>query len=211
MRAKGSKAGTRFPLQTDRNASGVAAGVRNQYADHPEGAPGWYRDHGATYRNPHAAAVSATVQHAVDRWPELFTPPGRILDFCCGSGEVTRALIEVGIDTRQIDATDPFTGDAFTMSCPGRVVMATWSFADVEQGIAQGHRWKTIICSYAFHLCERSRLAGVCAQLAAVTDHLVILTPHKRPELRESWGFQLAEELRDPTLRIRLRRYDRCP
>lgn len=148
------------------------------------------------------------MRSAVEHWPELFGPPGRILDFCCGSGEVTRALIGLGVDGARIDATDPFTHDAFEALCSGRSLLANWTFADVERGAAQRHRWTTVVCSYAFHLCEQSRLAGVCLQLAAVADHLVIVTPHKRPELRETWGFTLHQEVRDTALRVRLRRFD---
>lgn len=45
------------------------------------------------------------------------------------------------------------------------------------------------------------------ARLACSTDHLIVLTPHKRPELDPAWGFHLWSEERDPYWRIRLRRY----
>lgn len=209
MRAKANKTSSRFRA-TPNSQAPASPGVRNNYAGHLDGVAGWYRDYGAIYRNPHAAAVSASIGRAVADWPELFIEPGRILDFCCGSGEVTRALIDCGIDAHRIDATDPFTSDAYAESCAGRSTIANWTFADIEKGAAHGHRWTTIVCSYALHLCEHSRLAGVCTQLSALANHLVILTPNKRPELRESWGFRLTEEVRDRELRIRVRRYDGC-
>jgi hypothetical protein len=184
-------------------------GIRNEYADHPGGAEGWYRDQGAAYRNPHAAAVSTVVEEAVSHWPSLFASTGRVLDFCCGSGEVTRALITSGVDGSLIDSSDPFTGLAFTTACPGRTLAGEWTFADVEHGALSSFYWKTVVCSYAFHLCEQSRLAAVCTQLSAVSEHLVVITPHKRPELSPGWGFTLVDEHRNTKLRIRLRRYDR--
>jgi|FLMP01.1.fsa_nt_emb hypothetical protein len=45
--------------------------------------------------------------------------------------------------------------------------------------------------------------------LAVSCDHLLILTPHKRPELDPNWGFILAEEKKNDRWRIRTRRYDR--
>jgi hypothetical protein len=201
MRAKGSKRAVE-PVLAD-------PGVRNEYADHPGGAQGWYREAGASYRNPHSAAVASTVDLAVHRWPSLFASPSSVLDFCCGSGEVTRALIDSGVEPLRISSSDPFTGLAFTAACPERTLIGEWTFADVEQGALGGFYWTTVICSYAFHLCEQSRLAAVCTQLALVAEHLVIITPHKRPELSADWGFALVDEHRDTKLRVRLRRYDR--
>ena len=43
--------------------------------------------------------------------------------------------------------------------------------------------------------------------LAYSTDNLVVLTPHKRPELDPAWGWHLWSETRDPYWRIRMRRY----
>jgi 2-polyprenyl-3-methyl-5-hydroxy-6-metoxy-1,4-benzoquinol methylase len=204
MRAKGSKRASEWGVP------GVSpgGGVRNEYADHPGGAEGWYRDQGAEYRNPHAAAVTTTVGEAVSRWPSLFAA-GRVLDFCCGSGEVTRALLNLGVNDSTIDSSDPFTGLAFAAACPGRTLTGEWTFADVEHGALAEFRWNTVVCSYAFHLCEQSRLAAVCTQLSSVADHLVIVTPHKRPEISPGWGFTLVDEHRDTNLRVRLRRYDR--
>jgi SAM-dependent methyltransferase len=199
MRAKGSKRAV--------DLVDPSIGVRNEYADHPGGAEGWYRDQGAAYRNPHTAAVTTAVEQAVSRWPSLFSA-GRVLDFCCGSGEVTRALIDSGVDGSLIDSSDPFTGLAFAAACPGRTLAAEWTFADVEQGALSRFGWNTVLCSYAFHLCEQSRLPAVCTQLSSIAEHLVIITPHKRPELSPGWGFTLVDEHRDTKLRIRLRRYD---
>ena len=38
------------------------------------------------------------------------------------------------------------------------------------------------------HLVEKSRLAGVAHQLSQAGSKLLILTPHKRPQLREPVG-----------------------
>ena len=43
--------------------------------------------------------------------------------------------------------------------------------------------------------------------LAVSTDALIVLTPHKRPELDPAWGWFLQHESRDTYWRIRTRRY----
>ena len=52
---------------------------------------------------------------------------------------------------------------------------------------------------------EPSRLPVLCHRLAEAGGHMVVLTPHKRPEIRAEWGWQLEREwLID---RVRLRFY----
>ena len=57
------------------------------------------------------------------------------------------------------------------------------------------------------HLCARDYLPTLCMMLAVSTDALVVLTPHKRPELDPAWGWFLRHESRDTYWRIRTRRY----
>ena len=62
-----------------------------------------------------------------------------------------------------------------------------------------------VVCSFALHLCEASWLPRVVQELSRATDDLLILTPHKRPQLKPEWGFDLvAERLHE---RVRARRY----
>ena len=47
----------------------------------------------------------------------------------------------------------------------------------------------------ALHLCDRSLLPMVCYFLSTACEHLLVLTPHKRPHLQcPEWGFKLVEE-----------------
>lgn len=187
-------------------------GIRDGYADHPGGAEGWYRDHGASYRNPHEVGVHAALAHAVTAWStgEPWGPggDGRLLDLACGSGEATLALVEAGIGVERIDACDPFTIDAYRARV-GREPLATWTFADLAGGAAAGHEFGAVVCTHALHLCETSRLPMLCHALAHMTPVLVVVTPHKRPELREEWGWSLVEEHRDPETRLRTRLHRR--
>jgi SAM-dependent methyltransferase len=181
----------------------VPRGVRDEYADHPGGAEGWYRDRGAAYVNPHEPAVIAAVAHAVGWWPELFV--GEILDLCCGSGEVSLALRSVGVRADAITGCDPYTGRAYLARC-GRDALS-FSFAEIAEGALADRGFTTVVCSYALHLCDASWLPRVCFALRDSASNLVVVTPHKRPELRPSFGWTLVEEHRDRVHRTRLRRY----
>jgi len=68
------------------------------------------------------------------------------------------------------------------------------SFEDVAAGALSGRKYSLVVCSFALHLCEPSRLPAVAYQLSLVAPALLILTPHKRPHLREEWGWNLDGE-----------------
>lgn len=66
-------------------------------------------------------------------------------------------------------------------------------------------RWRVVVCSFAMHLCKKDFLPTLCVMLACSADNLIVLTPHKRPELDPGWGWHMWSETRDPYWRIRLR------
>lgn len=179
-------------------------GVRDGYAEHPDGADGWYRDNGASYRNPHEDAVGDVLALAVKWWPTVFS--GQVLDLSCGSGEATLALRAAGVAAERIEGCDPYTANAYAQRV-GRP-MQSWSFADIAGGVLVARTYSGIVCSYALHLCEPSRLAGVCLALAAASPALIIVTPHKRPEIGPEHGWELIDDHRDISLRVRLRLYE---
>jgi SAM-dependent methyltransferase len=189
--------------------------IRNEYASHLDGADGYYREFGDDYRNPHEQGVAAMVARIPALYPELDWPNASVLDLACGSGEVTLALLglNTGLSAKQITASDPYTGAAFAkrtnsheMTRPGLQAQA-WSFADIANGALEESHFDVIVCAYALHLCEWSWLPSVCLALANASARLVIVTPHKRPELQPNWGWSLHHEYRDPAYRIRLRAY----
>lgn len=180
--------------------------IRGQYEAH--GARGYYERFGAEYANPHEAIVASVVTDAIVARlgrPEAGQPAPRVLDLACGSGEVTRALERLlGWPPEALVACDPYTGEAFEARV-GRPAQP-WSFEDVAAGaLAELPRFDAVVCSFALHLADPSRLPNICWALASVADWLLILTPHKRPELREQWGWRLDEERVED--RVRLRAY----
>ena len=51
--------------------------------------------------------------------------------------------------------------------------------------------YSCIICSFAMHLCPKEKLYPLVIQLFQHSENLVILTPHKRPELELLSGVEL--------------------
>jgi hypothetical protein len=160
--------------------------MRQRYAT--LGARKYYETSGGAYRNPHEAAVRKALQCAVRRWPLDLES---VLDLACGSGEVTLTLAASGC--RRIEGIDPYTHQAYRQRT-GRVA-ETFTFEQIADGCLAGRRYSLIICSYALHLLSPSRLPGVLVQLALIAPSLLVITPHKRPEISPDWGWKLREEL----------------
>ena len=152
------------------------------------GAEQYYRRFGADYRNPHEEIVRSVIRSSVERNSLDLTA---VLDLACGSGEVTRLVRELG--AARVDGVDPFTGEAY-FRATGQKAEA-WSFEDVAAGALAGRRYSLTVCSFALHLADASRLPLVAWQLAQVSEALLVVTPHKRPDLRVSWGWELVDEV----------------
>jgi SAM-dependent methyltransferase len=168
--------------------------IRHEYEEH--GVEGYYQNYGAAYRNPHERAVRHALHTAVAAWGLDLT---HVLDLACGSGEATLALREAG--AAQVDGIDPYTAAAYAERT-GRPA-ETLTFEAIAAGALDGRRYSLIVCSYALHLLEGSRLPQLAYQLSRVAPALVVLTPHKRPVLRPEWGWALTAELRVERVRVR--------
>jgi SAM-dependent methyltransferase len=163
------------------------------------GVEGYYLAHGATYRNPHEDGVRGVLTMAVATWTLDLS---HVLDLACGSGEATLALRELGAD--RVDGIDPFTSAAYhaRVGQPAEAIR----FEDIAAGALEGRTWSTVVCSFALHLVEVSRLPGVCRALADITESLLVVTPHKRPDIRGGWGWQPPVECKFQRTRARLYR-----
>lgn len=172
--------------------------IREKYERH--GADAYYRDHAEDYANPHEPEARHLIGMAVGQWKLDLS---RVLDLAAGSGEATLALREIG-GAGAIDACDPYLSAQYERRT--RLPCERFSFEDVAAGAISGRRYSLVVCSFALHLAEPSRLPAVCQQLALVTPALLILTPHKRPEIRPEWGWTKAGELVWARVRCRLYR-----
>jgi SAM-dependent methyltransferase len=175
--------------------SDISEAIRQKYEE--LGVEKYYAQFGAEYRNPHEPFIGEVLSEAVRRWSLDLT---RVLDLACGSGEVTLVLRELG--ARQIDGVDPFTGEAY-LARTGQKAEAV-SFEQIAAGVLVGRRYSLIVCSFAMHLIEESWLPPLLFQLGEISSCLLILTPHKRPELKAEWGWTLEGEFMAERVRARL-------
>jgi hypothetical protein len=169
--------------------------IRHEYESH--GVDAFYRERGRDYRNPHEPQVRRSLEAAVRDWPLDLT---RVLDLAAGSGEVTLALRDLG--AAAIDAIDPFTFAAYEQRSGQPAGRET--FEQIADGVLSGRHYTLIVCSYALHLLEESRLPRLCWQLSRISPAFLILTPHKRPTLRAAWGWKLRHEIVLDRVRSRL-------
>lgn len=181
-------------MDTDDTPSLDDPAIRAAYERY--GVQGYYARFGASYRNPHEQAIRAALTAAVARWR---IPLGRVLDLACGSGEATLVLQQLG--AQAIDAADPYTYAAYAERT-GRAAERL-SFEQVAAGALAGRSYDTIVCSFALHLLEESRLPALAIQLSLISERLVIVTPHKRPAIKAEWGWALAGELVAERVRVR--------
>ena len=173
-----------------------ADSVRARYEAY--GAEGYYREQAADYANPHEPEIRQALEMAAERWALDLS---HVLDLAAGSGEATLALRELG--AREVDGCDPYLFAQYERRT-GQPA-ERFSFEDVAAGALAGRAYSLIVCSFAMHLAERSRLPGVCQQLSVIAPAMLILTPHKRPEVRQAWGWKVEGEF--VWARVRCRRY----
>ena len=159
--------------------------IRNEYER--VGVERFYAEHGGDYRNPHEPQVATLIRDLVNAHS---LDVSTVLDLAAGSGEATLALLAAG--AKHVDAIDPFTAEAYTRRT-GRPCEPL-TFADLAAGAIANRRYSLIVCSFALHLCEPSRLPQLLWQLAEISPRLMILTPHKRPTIEAEWRWRLIEE-----------------
>ncbi len=189
-------------MNNQQQPSWEDAAIRAAYQQY--GVEGFYQRFGGSYRNPHERVIRATLQAAVARWD---LPLASVLDLACGSGEVTLVLRALGCAA--IDGIDPYTHQAYSERT-GQAA-ERFTFEQIAAGALAGRSYGTIVCSFALHLVELSRLPVLAAQLSLIGAALLILTPHKRPQLRPEWGWQCAGELLIERVRARYYRRTYAP
>lgn len=157
--------------------------IRHLYEEH--GAEAYYREHADGYANPHFPQIEALISANLQR----LDTSGGVLDFSAGGGEVTLSLQKNNVEN--ITGCDPFTFDLFEKNT-GRPCLR-FSFKDVIKGAPLG-RYSLIVSSFALHLCPASDLFLLAWNLLQAAPLLVVITPHKRPELEKLPGIELVWE-----------------
>ena len=171
--------------------------IRAKYED--QGADHFYRQSGNTYRNPHEHQLDVGLGDALRRWsPDL----SNVLDLATGSGEITLALRRHRAN--KITGIDPYTFEAYRARTGQSA--ERFRFDQIAGGALANRHYSLIVCSFAMHLCEPSRLPSLCLQLSLIAPGLLIFTPHKRPIIRSEWGWNLQGEF--VVQRVRARMYN---
>ncbi len=142
--------------------------VRNLYQEW--GVDAYYEAFGKDYSNPHEKYV-----HEVLLKNKYRIDNSSFLDLCCGAGEVTLA-----IGNTKTSGCDPYTARAY-FEKTGKPCLPL-SFDDIiSKGLPQSY--SSVICSFALHLCPEKKCYPLASRLFEAARQLIIITPHKRPDL----------------------------
>jgi hypothetical protein len=178
--------------------------IRNEYAE--QGVAAFYKTHANVYENPHFPYIEALLKQNQTRIDYR-----NVLDFCAGGGEVTMALKKMGFENSL--GCDPFTHTLYEKNTQKLcyfysfedIVKGNFTFSklqelNVKSGISNLESnptpsvFSTIICSFAMHLCPDKMLQPLILQLFSYSKNIVIITPHKRPELEKIQEINLVLE-----------------
>ena len=183
--------------------------IRTEYAE--KGVDEYYKTHADVYENPHFSYIKTLLiqnQHRIDY--------AHVLDFSCGGGEVTLILSELTLSNEDISpqkkdnqflGCDPFTFKLYEKNTGYRCLPL--SFEDIVKGkmtpsvLPRSARsdnsysrndndpFSAIICSFGMHLCPEKMLYSLVYQLFMYSKNIIIITPHKRPQLEKLSGVEL--------------------
>ena len=160
--------------------------IRSKYQKF--GVKNFYAFHGGEYKNPHEEAIGKSITYIYQNWNLDFS---NVLDLACGKGEVTKILQNLGVTN--IEAADGFLSGEYEKEI-GKTCL-DMKFEDIMKGSLYGNNYSLIICSYAVHLLDYSKLPVFLYQIGESTDDLLILGPHKRPYIKDTWGWFLEKEI----------------
>jgi SAM-dependent methyltransferase len=144
-------------------------GIRNEYEKY--GVDNFYINFADNYSNPHLKQIQELINYAKNN--NLIG--NKILDLCCGTGEITSCL-----NGYNVIGLDPYTYEIYKKNTNKKVL--NFNFLDIANGKIQDN-FDTIICSFALHLCPKSLLPQVLWHLSQISNNLIILTPHKNPKI----------------------------
>lgn len=191
-------------------AGNLSHSMRENYSF---GVDKYYEAVSSTYRNPSYGAIRVMLWNSLTNLykQDLHNAPAgtfKVLDLAAGAGEATTVLFEwfeackKKLGNRRLEvtnisestprpevfATDPFTEPAFQKQHPDIKFMPL-SFA--ESADIPYSNFSLTICSFALHLVSSSSELWSCLDvLSRKSQWLLIISPHKKPEIKNSvWGW----------------------
>lgn len=188
-------------------AGNLSHSMRENYSF---GVDNYYKAVESTYRNPSYGAIRTMLWNALTNFYAHECNDQtklKILDLAAGAGEATTVLFEwfkacqTNTGNRRLKtckisstsnppevfATDPFTELAFR-ECHPNIPFAPLSFAQCADIPEDG--FSLTICSFAMHLVTSTSELWSCLEvLSRKSQWLLIISPHKKPEIKPIWGW----------------------
>lgn len=140
-----------------------------------------YYKHLSNYVNPHINQITELLTRNINR-----VNPTRVLDLCCGGGEVTSILLNN--DINNVIGSDEYTMENYVKNTKKDCFRL--SFKDIMADRLEGY-FSTIICSFALHLVKEKDLKMLISKLFLHTNKLIVISPHKRPFIDRVEGVYL--------------------
>ena len=78
------------------------------------------------------------------------------------------------------------------------------TFEQIATGALHDQSYSHVGCSFAMHLCPPSQLPALLLELSQIAAQLMILSPHKRPIIRDGWGWRLLDSFTEQRVHVRL-------
>lgn len=163
--------------------------IRTNYEE--MGVEDYYLKFGNDYVNPHKKRLEFIPTLLKELWRVNI---GHSLDLCAGSGEIT-SLMDCN------EGCDPYTHESYRKRT-GKPCMR-FSFDDIFEGKLK-KEYKTIFCSYALHLADKSKLPQIIYQLSCICENFIVISPTRKPHIKEEWGMTLENEAYMEGVRLRL-------
>lgn len=154
--------------------------IRSIYSE--IGVEEYYSNFSNQYFNPHEKII----QKIINQLEQNKLIGNKVLDLCCGSGEVTRYLQD-----KETIGLDPFTYKIYKEKTQCRCY--NYSFNDIVNG-KLNEEFDTIICSFALHLCKKSLLYTLLWRLRELSNTLIVISPNKKPNCDNISGWLLVDE-----------------
>jgi hypothetical protein len=151
----------------------------------------FYAKFGNSYSNPHFDNIKISLETIKRTWN---LNVDYCLDLCAGGGEMTKLL---GCS----EGCDPYTHELYVKNTGNKCL--TYSFDDIFNGKLTT-KYDMIVCSYALHLADKTKLPQIIYQLSCVCNNLLIVSPNKKPIIDETWGFKATREAYINGVRVRL-------
>lgn len=165
--------------------------IREQYSE--IGVEEFYLKNGDSYINPHENIIHQHLSYFLNR---NIIDTSKILDLCCGSGEVSTFFLNQNITN--IKGSDPYTFNNYKKQT--NLPCFEYNFKDIANGEIKEH-FSLIVCSFALHLADKSLLPTILFNLSSISEQLIIISPHKKPDINLFW--KLEEEHYNQKVRTR--------